>query len=145
MDELVKRIRATLGMGLTWAAGWAVIGAVVAVVLGVMGLDPPGYAVTLLGVFGSVGFLSGTTFAALLQLTGRNKSFNDLALPKLAMWGGIGGMLLGALASVALLGGPGFQVRDLLIAATTTVLGACSAAGTLALARRADDVSEYHA
>jgi hypothetical protein len=142
MDEWVRRLRATMGMGVTWAAGWALVGAVLAVVLGVLGLDPPGFVSTLLGVFAGAGFLTGATFAGLLQLAEGRKRFGDLSLPKFALWGGIGGLLLGGLASVTLLSGTGFQMADLLVTATTTVLGIGSAAGTLALARGAKDGSE---
>ncbi len=62
-----------------------------------------------------------------------------MSLPRFAAWGALGGLLLGVLAVFAGMLGPGLTLLDPIIAGVTTLLGAGSAAGSLALARRADD------
>ena len=58
-----------------------------------------------------------------------------MSVPRFAAWGALGGFLLTVFVQLSV-GGPGLSI----IAATvTTLLGAGSAAGSLALARRAED------
>lgn len=141
MGEWIRRIRGTIGMGLTWAVGWMPIGALLALVLWVMGFDPTGFVWMLTTIFGGLGFVGGSIFSGVLRLAEGRRRFDELSLPRFAAWGGVGGLLLGGLAGIALFGGPGLQWTDAVIAGVTTVLGAGSAVGTLALARSADDAS----
>ena len=132
MNEWLKRIRGIIGMGLTWAVGWIAIGAVLAMVLSVVGLDPPGLFWTITEVFGSVGFLTGSMFSGVLLLAEGRRRFDELSLPRFVTWGALGGLLLGGLAGLTVFGGPW-------VAGATTLLGAGSAAVTLVIARRAED------
>ena len=142
MKGWLRRLRGAIGMGVTWALGWAPIGAVAGLALGLTVGAGPGVA-TIVWVnavaFGALGLVAGTIFSAVLSLTEGQRSFDELTLPRFALWGGVGGLVLGALASSAGLWGGGFMPGvALVLTGTTTMLGMASAAGTLALARKAD-------
>ena len=94
----LQGVRGAIGIGLTWAAGWAPIGAltgwVASAVLGFpIGVVATNYAVT----FGVLGFLGGTIFSCVLRLAEGRRSFDQLSLPRFVTWGALGGLLLGAL------------------------------------------------
>jgi hypothetical protein len=138
MKKWLQRSRGAIGIGLTWAAGWAPIGAltgwVTAMVLGFpLGVVTTNYAV----MFGVLGFLGGTIFSTVLSLAEGRRGFNQLSLPRFAGWGGLGGLLLGGFAVTAGILGAGLTTLGVVITAAATLLGAGSAAGTLVLARAA--------
>jgi hypothetical protein len=143
MRQWLQRIRGAVGMGLTWAAGWAPIGAVVGAVLHVLLPGTPiglGSVVALNATtFAVLGFVGGTIFATTLRLTEGHHRFDELSLPRFAGWGAVGGLILGAVAVTAGLWGAGFGSLGAAMMGAATLLGAGSAAGSLALARRADD------
>jgi hypothetical protein len=116
-------------MGLTWAAVLSAVGGVPRWVFGVE-TDVP--IPLVLGVFG---FVAGVTFAALLLLTERRRSFDQLSMRRFAGWGAIGGLLLSAIwaRAMALRWG-----EVLAIAPTFALTCAACAAGSLAVARRAE-------
>jgi len=139
MNKWLRRIRGAVGMGVTWAAGWAPIGAITGWVTGVflgfpLGIVTVNYAV----MFGVLGFLGGTIFSTVLSLGEGRRRFHQLSLSRFVGWGALGGLLLGGLAVTAGLLGPGFTIVDAVIAGVTTLMGAGSAAGTLVIARAAD-------
>jgi phosphatidylserine synthase len=124
----VRRIRGTIGMGVTWAAALSVVGAIPRWIFGV-DTDVP---IPLL--FGAFGFIAGVTFSAILMLTERRRSFDQMSIRRFAGWGALGGLLLSALwAGAETL--PWGEV--LAIAPAFAVACAASASGSLALARRA--------
>lgn len=129
MQKLLRRIRGAIGMGLIWAAAWSAVGVVPRWVFGIE-TDVP---IPL--VFGLLGFVAGATFSGVLALTEGRRTFDQMSLPRFAGWGALGGLLLSALFAVTASLGWG----DMLALAPTLAL-ACgaSAAGSLALARRAD-------
>ncbi len=140
MKKWLRRIRGAVGMGLIWALGWAPIGALVGLVVGVLSGAPlGGIAVNYVAMFAVLGFLGGDIFSTVLQITEGRRRFDELSLPRFTAWGALGGLLLGGLAVMVGLLGPGLSFVDAIIAGTTTLLGAGSAAGSLVLARRADD------
>ena len=127
MKKWLERIRGTLGMGLTWAAAWLGGGTIVGLVLvgggGVL-------ALAQISVMSTVaGFVGGVIFSAVLGIAEGRRRFDEMSLPRFAAWGAVGGLLMSLL-----IGGGGLPV----IMAAFTLLGAGSAAGSLALARRAD-------
>ncbi len=78
------------------------------------------------------------TFSGVLGLAEGRRTFDEMSLPRFAAWGGLGGVLLSVLfILVAGLGG------DLLLVLGPVfgLAGAGCAAGSLALARQADDRS----
>ena len=144
MKGLLRRLRGAIGMGLTWAVGWIPVGALFGVGLSVVGVEPAG----LLGaagmgamVFGGLGFIGGGIFSVLLRLADGRRRFDQLSLPRFTVLGGLGGLLLGGVAGLAVFGSPGPQVVDAVFVGIITLLGAGSAAGTLALARAADNTA----
>lgn len=87
--------------------------------------------------FGLLGFLAGATFSGILGIVGRRRRFDQMSLPRFAVWGALGGLLLSGVVAVA--AGP---TGDFLVVGTVFALaGAISAAGTLALARRGEEGS----
>ena len=127
-------------MGLTWAAGWAPIGAIIGLVVGVVDGLPLGALVDVwVTTLAVLGFLGGAIFSTVLRIAEGRRRFDELSLLRFAAWGALGGLLLGGLAVAVGLLGPGLSFVDAIIAGTTTLLGAGSAAGSLALARRVDD------
>jgi hypothetical protein len=78
--------------------------------------------------------MSGLTFSGVLKLVAGRRRFDELSLGPFAGWGAVGGLLFwGLLAATA---GPGGE--PLLLLPVFALAGAGSAAGTLALARKAE-------
>lgn len=143
MRRWLQRIRGAVGLGLTWAAGWAPIGAVVGVVLHVVIPGAPVSLGTVVALnattFAVLGFVGGTIFAGILGLTGGQRRFEELRMAGFAAWGAIGGTLLGSVAVMADLWGAGFGLIGAGMMGAAALLGAASAAGSLALARSTND------
>ena len=136
MKKWLKRIRGAVGMGLTWAIAWSGVGAILGLVSGV--IFGGGFIDVFPGFFigGMAGFIGGGAFSVVLGIAEGRRTFEEMSLPRFAGWGAVGGLLL----FVLLGGGVGaFTLRAAIGAAALTLMGAGSAAGSLALARRADD------
>lgn len=143
VSGLLRRIRGAIGMGLTWAVGWAPIGAVLG---GVLHAILPGSSLGLGSVialnaasFAALGFVGGAVFSAILRVAEGSRRFDQLSLPRFAAWGAVGGLLLGAAAAMIGMWGGGYGLLGAGMIGAATILGAVSAAGSLALARVADD------
>ena len=144
MKKWLQRIRGAVGTAVTWAAAWGVVGVMLRIVLGVItggpiaaasgslvaGLVPP------FVLFGMFGFVGGAAFSGVLGIAEGRRRFDQMSLPRFAGWGAVGGLLLAALMFAV---GWGFTLGDLIIVGIMPLLGAGSAAGSLALARRAGD------
>jgi hypothetical protein len=128
MGKWLRRIRGAIGIGITWAAAWGVVGMVPRWLFG-FNTDAP-FPI----IFGVLGFIAGVIFSGLLMLTEGRRGFDELSLPRFAAWGAVGGVLLSAIFTrVASLG-----FGDVLaIVPTFAVASAICASGSLALARRA--------
>lgn len=128
MTRLWTRLRGALGLGVLWGLGGAAVGGAIEVILNIL----PGSDL-LLGVdmwpavLAIPGFLAGLAFALVLWIMEGRRSFADLRLPRVAGWGALGGAALGAVVGLPL-------VAVAVLAGTSAVL----AAGSLALARRAE-------
>ena len=129
MNKWMRRIRAAIGMGLTWGAAWFGAGMLLLFVVGFGAADVPFPL-----FFGLLGFLAGATFSGFLGVLGRRRRFDEMSLPRFAGWGALGGLVVCGI--VALTAGPGADL--LVVGPVFAVAGAISAAGTLALARRAE-------
>ena len=126
MKKWLRRVRGAFGMGLTWALAWFGAGLVLLSIVGPDSADVPfpiGFAM--------FGFLAGATFSTLLGLVEGRRRFDQLSIPRFALWGTVGGLLLSsAFILAAGLGG------DLVLALgpVFALSSAASAAGSLALA-----------
>lgn len=136
MKNWLRRIRGAIGMGMCWAAAWFAAGVLLLLVVGFGAADVP----FPLG-FALFGFLAGVTFSGVLSIVGGRRSFDQLSLPRFAGWGAVGGLLMSvAFALVAALGGAATLLGHLaFVGPLFAVAGAGSAAGSLALARRAEE------
>lgn len=149
MKNWLKRARGALGMGLTWALGWAVFGLLIGVSSILLPFLPwerffevfdaplPALAVP--------GFVGGVIFSFVLGVAGRRRRFDELSLPRFAAWGALGGLLLSLVPAtmvgvgLASLGRPDFGVWEITatISGPLILLSAFSASGSLMLARLA--------
>lgn len=141
MRRWLLRLRGAIGMGLTWAFAWAMVGLLIGVAMEFFGL-PMGWFVQVfdapLPALAVPGFVSGAAFSTVLGIAGRRRRFDQLSLPRFTLWGALGGLLVGLLP--LLVAGPGIPpVSIVVVLGTLTVLSAASAAGSLALARMAED------
>lgn len=134
MKKWMRRIRGAIGMGVTWALAWFGAGMALLVVVGPDAADVP----FPLG-FGLLGFLAGSLFSGVLAIVERRRSFDELSLPRFAGWGAVGGLLFSVLFVVAVATFGNDRLDLLVLGPVFALAGAGSAAGSLALARRADE------
>lgn len=130
MGNILRRIKAAAGIGLTWAFAWFSAGMALLFVVGPDAADVPFPL-----FFGLLGFLTGVTFSGLLGLLERNRRFNEMSIPRFALWGALGSALL-ATGFVAI---TDISFDSLaFLAPIFGTAGAICAGGTLALARAAE-------
>jgi hypothetical protein len=128
MGKWTRRLRAAIGVGLTWAAAWFGAGMILLLIVGPDAADVPFPL-----FFGLLGFLAGATFSAILSVFAGRRRFDQMSVPRFAGWGAVGGLLLAAGLRLAV--GPDGEL--LVLGPLFAAAGSISAAGTLALARRA--------
>lgn len=145
----LRRVRGAVGMGLTWAVGWAIGG----VLIGASSNLFPGFLWDrFFDVFDAPlpalaipGFVAGTLFSIVLGIAGRGRKLSEFSIPQFAGWGALGGLLLSLVpATFEALGLFSTEgSRHSLIEVTAAIAGpfialsAISAAVSLVLARRA--------
>ena len=128
-----RRIRAAIGMGLTWGAAWFGAGALLARVPGFYS-DLP-FAL----LFAPLGFVTGIIFSGFLVGIERRRGFARTSLSRFAAWGATSGLLLsGIFVGGAALRGGALLSEFLVFGPALAMAGAVCAAGSLALARRAE-------
>lgn len=133
MRTWLRRLRGAIGMGLTWAAAWFGAGLALLLAVGVGAADVPFPL-----FFGLLGFLAGVAFSGVLGLFESRRRLDQMSLPRFAAWGAMGGLVLTGCFSVAVaLGGEPMWGEALVLGPIFALAGATSAAGSLALARRA--------
>jgi hypothetical protein len=146
----LRRIRGAVGMGITWAVGWAITG----VGIGVASLLTPflpwdvffRYIDAPLPALAVPGFVGGLLYSIVLGVAGRHRRFDELSMSRTALWGALGGLLLAFFPSLlvvvglATLGRPDASLVLLtaIVAPPFMLFGAASAAGTLMIARHAE-------
>jgi hypothetical protein len=122
-------------MGLTWAVAWFGAGIVLLLVVGFGAADVPFPL-----FFALLGFFAGATFSGILAIVERRRRFDQMSLGRFAAWGAAGGLLLsGIFVVAAALGGETLWGEILVLGPVFALAGAASAAGSLALARKAQD------
>ena len=139
MRKWLRRIRGAIGMGLTWAAAWGGAGTIVSLGFLLRTGSRPDAPFPLM--LGAAGFVAGLIFSGVLGLVEGRRRFDQMSLPRFAAWGAAGGFLLAAtfVLGVSLSGDPGFLWNLVVVGPAFAVAAAGSAAGSLALARRARD------
>ena len=133
MTNLGRRIRGAIGMGLTWAGAGIVAGTVLARV--------PGFESDLPFplLFAPLGFLAGVIFSGILVAMGNRRRFEDMSITRFAAWGAASGLLLsGVFVIGAAVRGTSLLSEFLVFGPALGIASAASAAGSLALARRAE-------
>jgi hypothetical protein len=130
MKRWLRRIRGAFGVGLTWAVAWFGAGLILLLIVGPDAADVP----FPLG-FGLFGFLAGATFSVIVGIAENRRRLEQMSLRRFAAWGAVGGLLLsGVISWAAGLGG-----EFLVLGPVFALAGATCAAGSLAIARRAQD------
>ncbi len=121
-----------------WAAAWFGVGAIMQ--LGLLLVSGSRADVPIPLVFGVFGFVAGVTFSVLLGVAEGRRRFDEMSIPRFAGWGAAGGFLMSVLfvLAVALAGDSAFLSNLVLLGPIVALAGAGSAAGSLALARRAE-------
>ena len=124
MRNWLRRLRGMLGMAVAWAVAWAVPALLAGVPLWIL-----------------AGAISGAGFAVVFATAERERRLEDLSLKRMAVWGALGAVVSAAVATPLLLlaTGGALEVVPFLIA--VSMLGAGSAVGTVAIAKRATDPS----
>jgi hypothetical protein len=117
-------------MGLTWAVAWFGAGLILLLIVGVGAADVPFPL-----FFALLGFLAGVTFSGVLGIVEGRRRFDQMSLPRFAAWGALGGLLLSGFFAWA----AGLRGEFLVLGPVFALSGAGCAAGSLALARRAED------
>lgn len=136
----LRRLRGALGMGLIWGAAWFAGGMAIMLtsllLTGSTGADVP-YPVG----FGALGFIAGVGFSGVVSLVGGRRRFDELSIPRFAGWGGIGGLLFSVLfvTVVTVFDDPTFFENLVFLGPIFTAIGAGTAGGALAVARKAED------
>jgi hypothetical protein len=133
MTKWGRRIRAAIGMGLTWGAAWFGAGLLLARVPGFYS-DLP-FAL----LFAPLGFVTGVLFAGILVGIERRRRFDRVSLSRFAGWGAVSGLLLsGIFVVAAAFRGASVWGEFLVFGPSLVMASAVCAAGSLALARRAE-------
>jgi hypothetical protein len=135
MSRWIRRLRGALGMGVAWGLAWFGAGMALLLVVGFGAADVP----FPLG-FGALGFMAGIIFSVVLGLVEGRRSFDQMSLPRFAGWGAAGGLALAILfvGAVAIFGND--RLPLLVLGPVFALAGAGSAAGSLLLARRGEEV-----
>lgn len=144
MKNWLRRIRGALGMGLTWAVAGFLAGMGIELLHNIWP-NPLGSAVDIWpAALAYPGFFGGVAFSTVLGIAGRRRRFDELSLPRVAAWGAAGGLLVSLIPAAMVAVGlatpnvPLWQITAALVGPFTAG-GAAAAAGSLALARMAED------
>ncbi|HWT03493.1 MAG TPA: hypothetical protein VN256_24800 [Pyrinomonadaceae bacterium] len=133
MKKWGRRIRGAIGMGLVWGAAGSAAGFLLARVPGFYS-DLP-FAL----LFAPLGFITGIIFSGILMVTEGRRGFDGMSLSRLAGLGAVSGLLLSGVFVVgAALRGAALWGEFLVFGPALAVAGAVCAAGSLAVARRAE-------
>jgi hypothetical protein len=130
MKKWGRRIRAAIGMGLTWGAVWFGAGILLARVPG-FDSDLP-FAL----LFAPLGFVTGIIFSGILVGIEGRRGFDRTSLPRFAGWGAASGLLLSGIFVVgAAFRGAALWGEFLVFGPPLAMASAVCAAGSLAVAR----------
>ena len=138
MKQWLRRIRGTIGMGLTWAVAGSVAGMIISLGFLVRTGSRPDAPFPIM--FAALGFVAGVAFSGVLRLVESRRRFDQMSLARFAGWGAAVGLGLSATFFLAVSrGDPSFLRYFVVVGPVVAVAAAGCAAGSLALARRAHD------
>src|SRR5215510_11682351 len=133
MRNWLRRWRGILGMGLTWAVGFAAFFLMLTAVIGYFDPDSidPGESPILFARIGAlIGFITGSTFGVLFSFAEARKRILNLSLVRAGLWGAIASSLFPLLTTAA-------DSMIIVMAPIGAMLGATS----VAVAKRAERIS----
>lgn len=137
MRAFLRKLRGVLKTGLTWAVGWSVLGTLLQAGLHLIGLAlAPDLSVAPF-MWGLMGFYGGSTFGVLLSLTEGRKTFENLRVGRVAVWGLVAGLAIPVIYN--LLRGDLLALSPLMFGMEALIvapMSAVSAGGMMALAQR---------
>ncbi len=133
-------------MGAIWGVAGSVFGALAGGLEAVFLAEPVFASMWDLGsTLGFFGFVTGSGFATVLTAMEGRRTIGELSATRAALWGGIGGAALPAIALLIQRGGPGLMVvisdpqhSFLMASVLSGVIPAAMASGTVFLARRSE-------
>lgn len=135
MNSWWRRIRGAVGTGITWAIVWAPI----AVVVGTQIIDPTNAMDEMWVIVGALpGFVSGVIFSAVLGFSARRRRLAELSVPRVGAWGALAGMVTGIIPFMIGSAPGNAWVMAATVIPILALLSGLSAAGSLALAQRAE-------
>jgi hypothetical protein len=143
-EPMLRRIRSALVIGLLWGIAWLILGIVVDELMVWFASPPRAIDTLLLGIWTGLGIVSGTTFAGLLARLERNRTVETLAFRRLVLWGVLAGAGIPILFAIIVLAlaAPDLHLArsDFVVFTLLGAIGAATAAGTIAIARRGEPV-----
>ena len=100
MKSWMSGIRGAIAVVVLWIVGWGLgFGGIMELV------DPDGKVQDVwLTVLAVPGFIGGVVFAVILLIAERGRSFDQVSLLRIAIWGGLAGIALGLLSIPAKVG-----------------------------------------
>lgn len=130
MTSFLRKLRGIVSIGLTWGTLWGFLMFLTGLIIGIVdpdSIDPGESPVVIGAILGGMGLVCGALFGILLSVAERRKTIAELSVVRAGVWGAIA-------AAAPLLLGPGPNGMVVILCP----LGAAFAAGSVALARRAD-------
>lgn len=142
MTEWLGPIRDAAGMGLTWAAGWALAGVAMGMTTGFL---PDGHPMRTFVdpwvALATPGFIGGVAYSAVLRIAEGPRRFVEMSLLRAGAWGAVTDLLLGVLPLTV--GTPTAEhplwLPGVTVIGAATLLSAVSACGSLTFARSVAD------
>lgn len=137
MTPWLRRIRGAIGIGLTWAVAWGGAGTILMLTMLLATGNRPDPPFPLM--FSAFGFVAGIVFTGVIGLVEDPRRLDQMSLRRFAAWGAAVGFVLSAIfvIVVALAADLAFLRNLVVVGPVFAAAGAASAAGTLAVARRA--------
>ena len=136
MKQWLRRIRGTIGMGLTWAVAGGAVGTIINLGFVVRTGSRPDAPFPIM--LGALGFIAGVAFSGVLMLVEGRRRFDQMSLSRFAAWGAAVGFALSGTFFLAVSRGDlAFLRYFVVVGPVVAVAAAGCAAGSLALARRA--------
>jgi hypothetical protein len=138
MKTWLRRVRGTIGMGFTWAIAGSAAGMLISLGFVLRTGSRPDAPFPIM--FGVLGFVAGVAFSGVLRLVEGRRRFDQMSLSRFAAWGAAVGLALSAtFFLVVSRGDPAFLRYFVVVGPVVAVAAAGCAAGSLALASRAQD------